>query len=58
MCAPSLQARVEGIEREEQRAALLELGFCRAQGYLFSPPIPLAEALDPSRALSPVDGLR
>lgn len=47
-----LETIVEGIEREEQRAALLDLGFCRAQGYLFSPPIPLAEALDPSRRIS------
>ena len=49
-----LETIVEGIEREEQRAALLDLGFCRAQGYLFSPPIPLAEALEPSRAISPM----
>jgi diguanylate cyclase (GGDEF)-like protein/PAS domain S-box-containing protein len=36
---------VEGIEREEQRDALMGLGFCRAQGFLFAPPLPLAEAL-------------
>jgi EAL domain-containing protein (putative c-di-GMP-specific phosphodiesterase class I) len=40
-----LETIVEGVEREEQRAALLELGFCRAQGYLFASPLPLAEAL-------------
>jgi EAL domain-containing protein (putative c-di-GMP-specific phosphodiesterase class I) len=42
-----LETIVEGIEREEQRTALLELGFCRAQGYLFARPLPLAEALEP-----------
>jgi diguanylate cyclase (GGDEF)-like protein/PAS domain S-box-containing protein len=36
---------VEGIEREEQREALMALGFCRAQGFLFAPPLPLADAL-------------
>jgi EAL domain-containing protein (putative c-di-GMP-specific phosphodiesterase class I) len=36
---------VEGIEREEQREALMALGFCRAQGFLFAPPLRLAEAL-------------
>ena len=50
-----LETIVEGIEREEQRRALLDLGFCRAQGYLFARPLPLAEALDPARSLIPVD---
>jgi diguanylate cyclase (GGDEF)-like protein/PAS domain S-box-containing protein len=36
---------VEGIERVEQRDVLLSLGFCRAQGFLWSPALPLAEAL-------------
>jgi diguanylate cyclase (GGDEF)-like protein len=36
---------VEGVEHEAQRAALLQLGFRHAQGYLFSRPVPLAEAL-------------
>jgi len=36
---------VEGVEHEEQRVTLLELGFRQAQGFLFSPPVPLAEAL-------------
>jgi diguanylate cyclase (GGDEF)-like protein/PAS domain S-box-containing protein len=44
-----LQTIVEGIEREEQQATLLELGFCQAQGYLFAPPLPLEAALDPAR---------
>ena len=36
---------VEGIERVEQRDVLLGLGFCRAQGFLWSPAVPLAQAL-------------
>jgi len=36
---------VEGIEREQQRDVLLGLGFCRAQGFLWAPPLPLADAL-------------
>ncbi len=36
---------VEGIEREAQRDVLLGLGFCRAQGFLWARPLPLAEAL-------------
>jgi diguanylate cyclase (GGDEF)-like protein/PAS domain S-box-containing protein len=48
-----LETIVEGIEREDQRGALLELGFCRAQGYLFAAPLPLAEALDPTPRVSP-----
>ena len=53
-----LETIVEGIEREEQRTALLDLGFCRAQGYLFAPPLPLGEALDPNRSLIPADARR
>jgi diguanylate cyclase (GGDEF)-like protein/PAS domain S-box-containing protein len=53
-----LETIVEGIELEEQRAALLELGFCRAQGYLFAAPLPLAGALDPTPRLSPAAARR
>ena len=42
-----LDAVVEGIESEEQRALLLELGFSKGQGYLFSKPMSL-EALKTS----------
>jgi diguanylate cyclase (GGDEF)-like protein len=41
----NLETIVEGVEREEQRVALLELGFRQAQGFLFSPAVPLADAL-------------
>ncbi len=41
-----LETIVEGVEREEERRTLLEIGFRRAQGFLFSPAIPLADALD------------
>jgi EAL domain-containing protein (putative c-di-GMP-specific phosphodiesterase class I) len=53
-----LETIVEGIEREEQRIALRELGFCHAQGYLFAAPLPLAEALDPTPRISPAAALR
>ena len=53
-----LETIVEGIEREEQRIALRELGFCRAQGYLFAAPLPLAEALDPVPRISPAAARR
>jgi EAL domain-containing protein (putative c-di-GMP-specific phosphodiesterase class I) len=53
-----LETIVEGIELEEQRAALLELGFCRAQGYLFATPLPLADALDPTPRVSPAAARR
>jgi diguanylate cyclase (GGDEF)-like protein/PAS domain S-box-containing protein len=38
---------VEGVEREDQRALLVEMGADYAQGYLFSPPVdaPAAERL-------------
>ena len=39
---------VEGVEHEAQRDALMELGFRHAQGFLFSRPVPLEEALRPS----------
>ena len=40
-----LDTIVEGVELEAQRATLLELGFRQAQGFLFAPATPLAEAL-------------
>ena len=43
--ATGLQPVAEGIETEEQRAFLLELGCPLGQGYLFSRPVP-AEALE------------
>jgi len=36
---------VEGVEREPQRDALLELGFRHAQGFLWARALPLVEAL-------------
>ena len=41
-----LETIVEGVEHEAQRVALLDLGFRQAQGFLFSPAIPLVEALE------------
>ena len=38
---------VEGVEHEAQRDALMELGFRHAQGFLFSRPVALDEALVP-----------
>jgi EAL domain-containing protein (putative c-di-GMP-specific phosphodiesterase class I) len=40
-----LDTIVEGVELEAQRAALIELGFRRAQGFLFAEPMPIADAL-------------
>jgi diguanylate cyclase (GGDEF)-like protein/PAS domain S-box-containing protein len=40
-----LDTIVEGVELEAQRATLLDLGFRQAQGFLFSPAVPLADAL-------------
>lgn len=39
-----LETIVEGVEQEAQRQVLLELGFTRAQGFLFSPSVPSAVA--------------
>ena len=36
---------VEGVELEEQRLVLLDLGFVKAQGFLFAPAMALADAL-------------
>ncbi|HEX2766826.1 MAG TPA: EAL domain-containing protein [Candidatus Limnocylindria bacterium] len=41
-----LSTIVEGVELEAQRATLLDLGFRQAQGFLFSEPMRLADALD------------
>jgi diguanylate cyclase (GGDEF)-like protein/PAS domain S-box-containing protein len=40
-----LETIVEGVELEAQRAVLIDLGFRRAQGFLFAEPMPLADAL-------------
>lgn len=39
-----LETIVEGVEHEAQRQVLLDLGFTRAQGFLFSPAVPFAVA--------------
>jgi diguanylate cyclase (GGDEF)-like protein/PAS domain S-box-containing protein len=41
-----LRVVAEGIETEEQRAALLELGCPTGQGWLFDPALPLDELMD------------
>lgn len=41
--ALDLQVVVEGVETEAQRRTLLDLGCLRAQGFLFSPAVPLPE---------------
>ena len=43
----SLETIVEGVEHESQRSMLLALGFERAQGFLFSRAVPLAQAMGP-----------
>ena len=45
-----LELVAEGVETSSQLARLRELGCLRAQGYLFSPPLPAAE-LDLGRPL-------
>ena len=42
--ALDLDVTAEGVETEAQRDCLLEIGIERAQGYLFSKPVPGAEA--------------
>lgn len=42
--ALDLGITAEGVETEAQRDCLLEIGIDRAQGYLFSKPVPAAEA--------------
>jgi diguanylate cyclase len=39
-----LRVVAEGVERSDQRAALMELGVGAAQGFLFHPALPVAEA--------------
>jgi len=46
-----LDVVVEGIETEEQRKLLQELGFRKGQGYLFGKPVSL-EALNTSGSQS------
>lgn len=46
-----LDAIVEGIETEEQRSLLLELGYKRGQGYLFGKPM-LLEDLDTTQTMA------
>lgn len=41
-----MTAVAEGIETEEQRAAMLAAGYMFGQGYLFARPAPLADVLD------------
>jgi EAL domain-containing protein (putative c-di-GMP-specific phosphodiesterase class I) len=41
----------EGVETEEQLAALRDQGCARAQGYLFSPPVPGAHVAGLIRTL-------
>lgn len=46
-----IQVVAEGIEREDQLSVLRELGCRYAQGYLFSPPVPAAQAKRQIRSL-------
>jgi EAL domain-containing protein (putative c-di-GMP-specific phosphodiesterase class I) len=44
LCAAlGIESVAEGVETEEQRLALIELGCTRAQGWLFSRPMPELE---------------
>lgn len=43
--ALALEVTAEGIEREDQRALLAELGCCVGQGWLFSAPLAASEVL-------------
>ena len=51
-----LEVIVEGVELEPQRRALLQLGFVRAQGFLFAPALPLDQALAPSHPVMDLRG--
>ena len=54
--ALDLWVLVEGVEDQEQREVLLELGARMAQGFLFSPPVPAAAvqaAIDGAVRLGP-----
>ncbi|MFI5937468.1 putative bifunctional diguanylate cyclase/phosphodiesterase [Actinoplanes sp. NPDC051494] len=50
--AMGLEAVAEGVETEEQRRRIIDLGYRRAQGYLFGRPVPAAE-LTAMLAVSP-----
>jgi EAL domain-containing protein (putative c-di-GMP-specific phosphodiesterase class I) len=39
--ACGVEITAEGIETEEQRRILSNMGFRRGQGYLFAPPVPM-----------------
>ncbi len=41
-----LEVVAEGVESRSQAEALLAMGCSRAQGYLYSPPVPLEQALE------------
>ncbi|MBB4842769.1 diguanylate cyclase (GGDEF)-like protein/PAS domain S-box-containing protein [Paucibacter oligotrophus] len=56
-----LQVIAEGVETEAQRSLLVEMGCLAFQGYLFSPPLPLADFIQltrdwPSRPRLPAPG--
>ena len=53
-----LEIIVEGVELEEQRLVLLDLGFVQAQGWLFAPALPLTAALAPRFAPVPPERAR
>lgn len=44
--ALQLSSTAEGVETEEQKRALIELGCTQAQGYLFSPPMAVDKVVD------------
>lgn len=53
-----LDVVAEGIEEPSQSAILAALGVRHAQGYLFSRPVPIAEALELGEFVDPVPALR
>ena len=50
-----LEVVAEGIELPEQAAALLELGCTRGQGFLYSPAVPLDQAVAVDAGAPPLD---